>query len=187
MSKEALKLALDALINHEGNYKLEKAGAARSLKAITVIKHALEQPVQPVAWLKTIETPGGFGKFVEAKPNEKGAKPVYTAPPAQEIVCSTGLCHYKPAAQPAQKRHVSYVCPQCHWSLEKQPAPEQYTALEQALTRLQKRYGELEAKVAAQRPWVGLTDEQRSAIIRHHSFADDIIKVTTAKLKELNT
>jgi hypothetical protein len=31
-----------------------------------------------------------------------------------------------------------------------QPAPEQYTALEQALTRLQKRYAELEAKVAAQ-------------------------------------
>jgi hypothetical protein len=31
-----------------------------------------------------------------------------------------------------------------------QPAPEQYTALEQALTRLQKRYGELEAKVAAE-------------------------------------
>jgi hypothetical protein len=40
---------------------------------------------------------------------------------------------------------------------------------------------------AAQRPWVDLTDEQRSAIIRHHSFADDIIRVTTAKLKELNT
>ena len=31
-----------------------------------------------------------------------------------------------------------------------QPATEKYTALEQALTRLQKRYGELEAKVAAQ-------------------------------------
>jgi hypothetical protein len=31
-----------------------------------------------------------------------------------------------------------------------QPEREQYTALEQALTRLQKRYGELEAKVAAQ-------------------------------------
>jgi hypothetical protein len=31
-----------------------------------------------------------------------------------------------------------------------QPAPEQYAALEQALTRLQKRYAELEAKVAAQ-------------------------------------
>jgi hypothetical protein len=31
-----------------------------------------------------------------------------------------------------------------------QPAPEQYAALEQALTRLQKRYGELEAMLAAQ-------------------------------------
>jgi hypothetical protein len=31
-----------------------------------------------------------------------------------------------------------------------QKEPSQYTALEQALTRLQKRYGELEAKVAAQ-------------------------------------
>ncbi len=31
-----------------------------------------------------------------------------------------------------------------------QPATEKYTALEQALTRLQKRYAELEAKVAAQ-------------------------------------
>jgi hypothetical protein len=43
-----------------------------------------------------------------------------------------------------------------------QPTPEQYTALEQALTRLQKRYGELEAKVAAQ-PAVPLTDEQIDA------------------------
>ena len=35
-------------------------------------------------------------------------------------------------------------------ALAAQPAPEQYTALEQALTRLQKRYAELEAKVPAQ-------------------------------------
>ena len=40
---------------------------------------------------------------------------------------------------------------------------------------------------AAQRQWVDLTDEQRSAIIRHHSFAENIIRVTAAKLKELNT
>jgi hypothetical protein len=44
------------------------------------------------------------------------------------------------------------------------PAPEQYTALEQALTRLQKRYGELEAKIAAQpapvQEPVAWTDEQ---------------------------
>jgi hypothetical protein len=48
---EALKLALDALINHEGNYVLEKAGAARSHKAIAAIKQALAEPVQePCGW-----------------------------------------------------------------------------------------------------------------------------------------
>jgi len=26
------------------------------------------------------------------------------------------------AEQPAQQRHISYACPQCHWSLEEQPA-----------------------------------------------------------------
>ena len=43
---EALRMALEALENHEGNYKLEKAGAARSHKAITAIKQALAAPVQ---------------------------------------------------------------------------------------------------------------------------------------------
>lgn len=39
-----------------------------------------------------------------------------------------------------------------------QPTYEHYTALEQSLTRLQKRYGELEA--ATQRQWVGLTEAE---------------------------
>lgn len=29
------------------------------------------------------------------------------------------------APQPAQQRHISYVCPQCYWSLDEQPAPVQ--------------------------------------------------------------
>jgi hypothetical protein len=29
------------------------------------------------------------------------------------------------AEQPAQRRHIAYVCPQCHWSLEEQPAQQQ--------------------------------------------------------------
>ena len=29
------------------------------------------------------------------------------------------------AEQPAQQRHISYACPQCHWSLEEQPAQQQ--------------------------------------------------------------
>lgn len=31
--------------------------------------------------------------------------------------------HIVPPEQPARHRHISYVCPQCHWSLEEQPAP----------------------------------------------------------------
>jgi hypothetical protein len=54
-----------------------------------------------------------------------------------------------------------------------QPAPEQYTALEQALTRLQKRYAELEAKVAAQ-PAVPLTDDQVDAATKAW-FENDIV------------
>jgi len=69
-----------------------------------------------------------------------------------------------------------------------QPAPEQYTALEQALARLQKRYGELEAKVAAQRQWVGLTDEE---VIKctptWGGTVEDVARAVEAKLKEKNT
>jgi hypothetical protein len=69
-----------------------------------------------------------------------------------------------------------------------QPAPEQYTAPEQALARLQKRYGELEAKVAAQRQWVGLTDEE---VIKctptWGGTVEDVARAVEAKLKEKNT
>ena len=126
-----------------------------------------------------------------------------------------------------------------------QPAPEQYTALEQALTRLQKRYAELEAKVAAQpvpvqepvlwmgptkiadlcdaddfvrnfsyeqggvfqtplytappaanKPWVGLTDEEANAIIKTNwgemkggplVLNQRYIRSIEAKLKEKNS
>jgi hypothetical protein len=57
-----------------------------ALSVVTVHAPPTAQPapVQSLTWLKTIETPGGFGKFVEAKPNEKGAKPVYLTPPAAQ-------------------------------------------------------------------------------------------------------
>jgi hypothetical protein len=38
-----------------------------------------------------------------------------------------------------------------------------------------------------QRTWVGLTDEERNTITRHHAYVDNIIKATEAKLKEKNT
>jgi len=57
--KEALKLALAALENHEGNYKLGKAGCDRQEAAITAIKEALAQPAQefPVNWASMIHYP----------------------------------------------------------------------------------------------------------------------------------
>ena len=28
--------------------------------------------------------------------------------------------------QPAKQRHIAYVCPQCHWTLEEQPAQQEH-------------------------------------------------------------
>jgi hypothetical protein len=76
-----------------------------------------------------------------------------------------------------------------------QPAPAQYAALEQALTRLQKRYGELESKVATQRPWVGLAaaDKHKPDMGAYVYLNDDWLdgyktgmEYAEAKLKELN-
>ena len=74
------------------------------------------------------------------------------------------------AEQPAQQRHISYVCPQCHWSLDKQQAQQQ---------------------------WVGLTDEERAVIVEanttdDHGYdiwcdGDGVARVVEAKLKEKNT
>jgi len=44
---QALKLALEALKEHEGNYKLGKSGCERQEKALTAIKEALTQPPEP--------------------------------------------------------------------------------------------------------------------------------------------
>jgi hypothetical protein len=39
----------------------------------------------------------------------------------------------------------------------------------------------------SQQTWVGLTDEERNTITRHHAYVDNIIRATEAKLKEKNT
>jgi hypothetical protein len=62
-----------------------------------------------------------------------------------------------------------------------EPVQEHDHALEQALTRLQKRYSELEAKVGAQpADWVGLTDEQANLLIngRGDEGDDDYVEPT---------
>ena len=70
----------------------------------------------------------------------------------------------------AQQRHISYVCPQCHWSLDKQPASK---------------------------PWVGLTDEERRSLREWQEIQKELgpvwapmmlylYEAIEAKLKEKN-
>jgi len=119
-------------------------------------------------------TPAGTKEFwgVADAPIPEGTK-LYTTPPAapaQEIVCSTGLCHYKPAAPDLQA--------------ELNATNKQVEILSDAL-----------AESRRHRPWVGLTDEQKHEIELKAGITEDddgyivsqVFRLTEAKLKELNT
>jgi hypothetical protein len=92
MRKDVLKLALEFV---EANH----SGGPDAFELITAIKQALAAPVQePVATVQCVNgITIGYLEVMQAV----GTK-LYTTPPAQEIVCSTGLCHYKPAAPDLQ-------------------------------------------------------------------------------------
>ena len=115
MSKEALELALEALkIARDQIVDPEYApigwSVSRLDEVLSIGKQALEQPVQPVAWM---DASGDIYKHELWPDWNPPHTPLYTALPAQEIVCSTGLCHYKPAAQPAvalTKEQVKDLC-----------------------------------------------------------------------------
>ena len=84
MTKEALKLALEAL--EEAHYKIEhKQNAAKREQAITAIKEALAQPPlpvqEPVAWIYS----QGAAKVVSMNyvPGVR-ATPLYATPPAAQ-------------------------------------------------------------------------------------------------------
>jgi hypothetical protein len=85
--------------------------------------------------------------------------------PAQEFICSTGLCHYKPAAavQPTKDVEIS--------NMGKPFTVKAYTT-----------------PPAAQRKWVGLTDEERTEIRReHYARTLPLMDAVEAKLREKNT
>ena len=76
---KALKMALEALENHSGNYKLSKAECAKHEIIIAAIKEALAQPKEqePVAW---ISQSAGF--IAHNKPDQSlNPLPLYLAPP----------------------------------------------------------------------------------------------------------
>ena len=89
--------------------------------------------------------------------------------------------------QPAQQRHISYVCPQCYWSLEEHPAPMAEPHKQQSAERVEPvlwlvngvvqvsdipkdytgcLFTSPPANANAGKPWVGLTKEDRYKAIR---------------------
>ena len=92
MNKEAMRLALEAL---EGS-----TDKTLSIRAITALQKALAQPQQePFIYYRHYD--GGTQDY----PDEKTI-PLYTSTPAQEFVCSTGLCHYR---KPLTDEQVSAI------------------------------------------------------------------------------
>jgi len=76
MTKEALKLALEALMEHEGNCELGKEGVDRHVKAIAAIKEALAQPApvqKPMHPELRKMWEDHFDKCFRAQPEEKYA------------------------------------------------------------------------------------------------------------------
>ena len=134
MSKEALKLALEAITTYLS------------------------------------ESPDPSEKAVEGLCDAASAVRKALAAPAQEIVCSTGLCHYKPAA-PDLKTELDAT-------------NKQVEILSDAL-----------AESRRQRPWIGLSDEEKHEIELKAGITEDddgyivsqVFRLTEAKLKELNT
>ena len=262
-----------AMEDHWGNNpRFKKALADSALDRMA--ENARELGLDYESIVEQVEDSVGMGHkawdMVDPKELAKGFHEAFAEPPCKTGSQCTSKCQQ--CEQPAQQRHISYVCPQCHWSLEEQPAqpklsdyepdgmhhnkpqkrpqncgtgycscieclfeqpeqepvayihrhgnhwevserflcddekargwteeplytspqpaskplPEDYTAMEQALTRLQKRYAELEGK--ASKPWVGLTEQERNDL---EDYCEMIIgkaafEAIEAKLKEKN-
>ena len=88
------------------------------------------------------------------------------------------------------ERHVSYVCPQCHWTLEQQ---YDQTALELCDVCGWKTLIPDEGCLNCERgkPWVGLTDEEREYLWSITPIEDEdrfaFVLAVEAKLKEKNS
>jgi hypothetical protein len=160
---EALKLAhgyLDRLVRG-----LRLSENSEAVQVLAAIKQALAAPTvqEPLTWLKTIETLGGFGKFVEAKPNEKGAKPVYLARPAQPAPVQEPFCFVY------VENGEEYFAPKGAYVPDN--AQPLYTT-----------------PPAAQRQWTGLTDDEIDDLYQGAGKNDlKRAREIEAKLKEKNT
>ena len=191
MEREALKLALEALENHEGNYKLGNAGCDRHDKAITAIKAALAQPAQePVAHLW--ECLGRWSAYLVENGKQADCSPpswlvdainkATTPPlPVQEPVASV---HIKDGCLVGSHRDESKPFPDGQyglWPIATPPLPEQepigslsvrYFRGSKAMTNTDFDYtgdlpeGDYELYTAPpQRTWIWLSDADIAEVV----------------------
>ncbi len=177
---EASKQALEALetckVYDEADawFDIDKVEeAADALR--TAIEAAEKQ--EPVAYIRVSKTGhvmacAETGDFYALAHGTK----LYTAPPAQEFVCSTGLCHYKTAAQ-----RLCENCGEFGICCQQQQVPLMQEGKDFTISK----------------PWVGLTDEERNHA-RHTvtysqlamtagEWAEAVQIETEKRLKEKNT
>ena len=104
MSREAMQMALEALVQLDGIDTETECVTIDVDDVITALRQALDTEQEPVAW-RTFDGEGGYDyrsyemnetydkEWAERNPNHKGwVEPLYTAPPKREWV---GLTAYE--------------------------------------------------------------------------------------------
>ena len=94
--KQALEVVEQGSVDHLAHLQREKLIAALRTALRTAIAEAEKQePVAKVVLTETLGLPCLQWLDLDRQFDFKGGEYLYTTPPAQEFVCSTGLCHYK--------------------------------------------------------------------------------------------
>lgn len=91
--REIMRQALDALDNHNGNYKLTVAECNVINKVCDNLRQALAQPEQePYCW---VQSKLSQGMFYKEKPRRIHTMPLYTTPPKQWVgLTGLEISHY---------------------------------------------------------------------------------------------
>lgn len=191
---EALKQALEALENHCGNYKLDDAGCDRHDKAITAIKEALGECDEDELIIQyheaTIKRLENRIDELMAQPEQEPVGYVYSEAGLKSAAIQRDLPNGTPLyAAPLLAQEPSAI-PIGYWHYGTgaffkgaylTPAQEQM-----------RKSGALKRVYTAppQRPWLGLTEEDRLCAKYMQDAPDGIeavIDYIEAKLKEKNT
>ena len=88
MSIETMQLALEALEDHSGNYKLSKTECVRHNAAVKALRQAIDQAEkqEPVGYVDTYDLNREGHDFWVSRQEGKHTVPLYKAPPKREWV-----------------------------------------------------------------------------------------------------